>query len=195
VAARTGWSRRFAAVKAAANDKALGMSSHPGHKEAPNFRTWFRENGGQLLQYASYVIEDTDLARDIAQEAAAKLFKAWPQEDQREKILTSPAYVRRIVVNCLIDHRKHRSRTNERESELVGELGDDARVDIESGLDVCEAVLHLSEDERYMLFQVYYQDRTIRTAGKELGIPESQAYRLHKRAKRNLAELLEQEED
>jgi len=169
--------------------------SDQDRSEIPDYEAWFRANGGGLLRYARLFAPDRSRAEDTVQDAAVKIFKAWAKEDQRENILVSPAYVRRIVENCFLDYRKVRSRTNECEERLDGEAYSDVQADFESGLDVREALLRLADEERDMLFLTYYQDLGIGEAGRRLGISATQAYRLHERALRNLAPLLKEEED
>jgi DNA-directed RNA polymerase specialized sigma24 family protein len=82
------------------------MSSLPEPGAAPNFETWFRKSAAQLLRQAYYFTRDPELAEDIAQDAAVKVFKAWPDEETRSKILTQPGYVRAIVYHCFLDYIK-----------------------------------------------------------------------------------------
>lgn len=170
------------------------MGSHQDHSEVPDFEVWFRANAGELLRYALFVAPDRAKAEDIAQDAAVKVFKAWASEDLRERIITSAAYVRRIVENCFLDYRKVRSRANEREEGHEGEEAGGVEPAVESDLDVRAALLRLVGDERDMLFLTYYQDLRIADAGRQLGISGTGAYRLHERALRHLAALLNEEE-
>ena len=94
------------------------MSSPPEPGAVPDFETWFREHGRRLLRLAYYHTRDPKFAEDIAQEAAAKAYKAWPGEETRDKILTQPGYIRVIVYHCFLDHIKVRSRTGLGEVEL-----------------------------------------------------------------------------
>jgi DNA-directed RNA polymerase specialized sigma24 family protein len=52
------------------------MSSLPEPGAVPDFETWFRTSAGRLLRQAYYFTRDLELAEDIAQDAAVKVFKA-----------------------------------------------------------------------------------------------------------------------
>lgn len=166
------------------------MSTGPGRDEAPDFVVWFRANHGWILRRAYSFTRDPVLAEDIAQDAVVKIFKAWKREDQRECILGSRAYVRKVVRNCYFDYLRRPSRTREYESELDEETYRDRRVADVSDRDLHDALERLSDDEREMLFLVYHDHWKIRDAGYELGYPPGKAYRLHTKAKRHLTELL-----
>jgi RNA polymerase sigma factor (sigma-70 family) len=170
------------------------MSNRTDCEEVTDCKAWFEKNEPRLLRNAYFVTWDLVLAQDIAQEAAIKIFKSWADETQREKILGSWSYVARIVLNCYLDFKKVKSRTNEREEEFT-----DGRHDVEaepgSGLEVRLALLHLPERERDMLFLTYYSGLTKTEAGRQLGISPSSASRLHQRALRSLETLLGKEED
>jgi len=168
------------------------MSSLPEPGPIRDFVTWFRQFAGQLLWWAYLYARDPKLAEDIAQEAAVKVFKAWPDDETREKILTCPGYVRTIVCHCFLDYIKVPSRTNHREAELDIERydRDDGRTDHELRI----AVRDLPGDEQDMIILCYYNDLTIKEAGSRLGLSLSQAYRLHDKALAHLAGLLHEGE-
>jgi RNA polymerase sigma factor (sigma-70 family) len=163
------------------------MSSLP-EPESRDFVTWFSKSADQLQWWAYLHTRDPKLAEDIAQEAAVKVFKAWPDDETREKILTLPGYVRTIVYHCFLDHIKVPSRTNHGEAELDIERHD--RVDHELRM----AVLSLDGDERDMIILCYYNGLTVKDAGSQLGLSMSQAYRLRGKALANLAGLLDEGE-
>ena len=168
------------------------MSSHPDPGEIANFEIWFRKHGRKLLRWAYSYTRDPKLAEDIAQEAAAKVFKAWPDDEMRGKILTQPGYVRTIVYHCFLDHIKVRSRTNIREVELDTERHDRSGGKVDH--DLRRAVLSLDGNERDMILLRYYNGLTTKEAGIRLGLSESQAYRLHDKALAHLAGLLDEGE-
>ena len=168
------------------------MSSLPEPGAVPDFETWFRTSAGRLLRQAYYFTRDPELAEDIAQDAAVKVFKAWPDEETRGKILTQPGYVRAIVYHCFLDHIKVPSRTNRREAGLDIERHD--RSDREIDHDLRTAVLGLADDERDMIILRYYNGLTIREAGNQLRLSPARAYRLHDKALASLAGLLDEGE-
>jgi DNA-directed RNA polymerase specialized sigma24 family protein len=102
------------------------MSSRPEPGTVPDFETWFRTSAGQILRWAYFYTRNPELAEDIAQDTVVKVYKAWTSEEKRNKILTQPAYVRKIVKNCFLDYAKGplpdqraRSRTRRRAARLA----------------------------------------------------------------------------
>jgi RNA polymerase sigma factor (sigma-70 family) len=169
------------------------MSTQPGSGAVPeDFETWFREAGGELLRWAYFYTRDPALAEDIAQESAIKVYKAWPDEETRETILTQPAYRKTIVKNCFLDRIKVRSRTTQDEAELDVEWH--GRAETGNDQDLRLAILSLEDNEQEMIILRYYHDLTIREAGTQLGLSPSQAYRLHDKALAHLAGLLDEGE-
>jgi RNA polymerase sigma factor (sigma-70 family) len=169
------------------------MSSRVGSGDETEFVSWLRTNGGHLLRSSYYYTRDPRLGEEIAQDAATKIFKAWSRDAMREKILSSPAYVRSIVYHCYLDHIKVPSRTTRGEVELdVARLGE-LRTEGDSDLHV--AVLSLDRSEQQMIAMRYYDDLTIKEAGRQLGLSYPQACRLHARALAHLRELLDEGED
>ena len=165
------------------------MSSLPGSGAETDFEAWFRQFARPLLRWAYYYTRDPKLAEDIAQDAAVKAFKAWPDEETRDK-LAQPCYVRSIVYHCFLDHVKVPARTNYGEVEFDVERHD--RLGREIDRDLRRAVLSLPDDERDMIMLVYYEDLTIKKAGRLLGLSKSQAYRLHDKALAHVAEQLDE---
>jgi len=182
---------RPAADRAARPPTVPDMSSLP-EPSIRDFVTWFRKFANQILWWAYFYTKDSKLAEDIAQETAVKVFKSWSDDETREKILTSPGYVRTIARHCFLDHIKVPSRTNYREVELDIERHD--RGDDGIDHDLRMAVLRLDDNEQDVIILRYYNGLTIKEAGSQLGISESQAYRLHDKALAHLAGLLDEGE-
>ena len=147
------------------------MSGRDDHREAEDFEVWLDENGPRLRRTAHFVAPDRRTGEEIAQEAVIKLFKAWTNESLREKILASPSYVGRLVLNCYLDHKKVKSRTSECEVEFTEEHHH-VEVKYGSGLEVRQALRRLREAERHMLFLTFYcgLTRTEATALKYLDL-------------------------
>lgn len=169
------------------------MIRPPEPGSTPDFETWFRTSAAEILRRAYYYTRDPVLAEDIAQEAAIKVYKAWPDEETRSKILTQPGYRNTIIKHCFLDHIKVRSRTNRSEVELDVEWHHQAGTETDQDLRL--AVLSLKDDEQEMIILRYYHDLTIREAGTQLGLPTAKAYRLHDKALAHLAGLLEEGKD
>lgn len=168
------------------------MSRPPEPGTTGDFASWFRKSAALLLWWAYIYTRNRWLAEDIAQEAAAKVFKAWTDDKTRELILTSPGYVRTIVRNCFLEHIKVPSRTSDREAELDLERHDQGDDGIDQELRM--TVLGLADAERDLIIFHYYGGLTIKEAGSQLGLPASKAYRLHTKALASLAGLLDEGE-
>jgi RNA polymerase sigma factor (sigma-70 family) len=166
------------------------MSLLPEPGATSEFVTWYRKSG--LLRMAYFLTRDAQLAEDIAQEAAVKVWKAWPDDRKRILILTHSGYVRAIVQRCFLDHIRARARMNTREVELDIERNDRPNGEIDH--DLRRAVLSLDGDGRDMILLRYYNGLTTKEAGSQLGLSKSQAYRLHDKALAHLAELLDEGE-
>lgn len=182
--------RRIAAGQAALPGRGVAVSSQPS-PGVPDFETWLRQEGGaRILRKAYYLTRDPKLAEDIGQAAAAKISKAWADEDKRGKILASRAYTATIVVNCYRDYLRARSRTG-RENET--EYHDDVmygRPGTGVDHDLQLAIASLDSDERAMIIACYYDRSTIEEAGSQLCLPPSRAYRLHTKALASLKRAL-----
>jgi RNA polymerase sigma factor (sigma-70 family) len=166
--------------------------SHPDPGTVPDFEPWFRRSAGEILRQAYFCTRDQVFAEDIAQEVAIKAYKAWANEEIRDKILTQPGYVRAMVKNAFLDHIKVPSRTNLGEVELEVERHSGPGTEVNQDLRL--AVLSLEDDEFHMIIFRYYHDLTISEAGARLGLSASQAFRLHGKALAHLAGLLKERE-
>jgi len=166
------------------------LSSQPEPRNVPEeFVPWFEQNGGDLYRKAYFCTGDEKIAADIAQEAATRIYRAWPDEEKRHRIRTQSAYRWAIVRNCFRDYIRARDRARQGEAELHAERYSRAA---DPGLvqDVRSAVLSLEDGEQDLIILVYYEGLTIGEAGNQLGLPKHKAYRLHAKALADLAGLL-----
>jgi len=169
------------------------MSSRPEPGTPREYETWLRgPDGRSMLRLASWYAGDPELAEEMAQEAAVKVFKAWSDDKMRYLVLNQPGYVSAIVRNCFLDHVRA-NKARKREVEFDAERH--SRATRGPDQDLRFAVLSLDDDERDMIILRYYEDLTTKEAGSRLGLPRWQAYRLHDKALAHLARLLGEEED
>ena len=98
------------------------------------------------------------------------------------------------IRNCFLDYLKGPGRADHREEQL-----DDARHIQASTIadhdDLRGAVLKLDGNEQDLIILHYYNGLTIRDAGRQLGLSQWQAYRLHDKALAKLAGLLDEGKD
>lgn len=74
-----------------------------------SFEECFREHYPSIVAYGTALTGDRDSARDLAQEAFARLHANWTKIEQYD---APGAWLRRVMANLAID--RHRSRTSER---------------------------------------------------------------------------------
>jgi RNA polymerase sigma-70 factor (ECF subfamily) len=74
-----------------------------------SFEECFREHYASIVAYGTSLTGDRDTARDLAQEAFARLHANWTKIEQYD---APGAWLRRVIANLAID--RHRSRASER---------------------------------------------------------------------------------
>jgi RNA polymerase sigma factor (sigma-70 family) len=170
------------------------MSSQSEPREVPEeFTPWFRLTGGELNRMAYFCTRDKELAEEIAQEAATRICKAWPDKEKRDRIRTQKAYRWAIVRNCFRDYIRARDRARQGEVELHARRH--GQTDPELVQDVRLAILSLEDVEADLIVLVRYTGLTIAEAGTQLGLSRPQAYRLYTKARAKLAGILTEQED
>jgi len=158
----------------------------------PDLKSWLEENYRHLLWVAFLITRDRQLAEDIAQDASLKIMRAWPNNWQRDMIITSRAYVFTIVLNAFRSHQKVPSRTKKFEVPL------EPKHDVvfqDTDAELRELLVGLPDDERALLILRYYFGETIVEAGHKLGLSRDGAYRLNQKAFVSLRTLLKDQED
>ena len=118
------------------------------------FVAFFAAESDRLQRFATFLCGDPDVAADLAQEALARAYAAWPRLDGRDPA----AYVRRILVNVLRD-RKRRERVRrdrfKRSPVPVETVADSSGVE---RLALMEALSILSPTRRAVVILRFYED-------------------------------------
>lgn len=149
-----------------------------------DFNEYFRSQYPQLVTELDYILGDTDLARDIAQDAFIRQYVSWFRLSRYDK---PGAWVRKVAVRLAI--RKQSKLFRDRPLEYAPEPShspvDSARV-----IDVRNAILQLPATQRASVVLFYYRDLPMAEVASALGCKESTAkVHLHQ-ARKRLAELL-----
>lgn len=150
--------------------------------------TWFfRSEYPRVVRTVAVILQDRDLARDIAQEAFVQLMTHWRSVSRYER---PEAWVRRVAIRLAMRTRRRdvMRRTRER---LAGTeeppAGPAARG---AALDLVAAVRRLPPSQRAAVALFYYEDRPVSEVADILGCTTSTAkVHLHK-ARQRLAALL-----
>jgi RNA polymerase sigma factor (sigma-70 family) len=123
---------------------------------------------------------------DLVQEAVARTLRRHPLSE-----LDNPgAYLRRTILNLASNRRRGLARWRAAVSRL-GPVNDDVTAEYDSDL---ADLLHLSPDDRALLFLVAVEDCTYAEAADFLGITEAAARTRASRARRHLRAELEGEQ-
>jgi len=171
---------------------------------------------GLMYRYAVFLCRDKRLAEDLTQDAWVNIFNSLAIQEKSsqdsesgdtlaiadEPILDFRAYARRCVYNAYVDYlRNPPSRTGSHEVTLPDD--DDHRVfgiddkvhETVSSLDLRNALLQLSEEDRVLVYLKYYEGYGIAEAALEAtGLIGGDAYRRHTGVLRKLRALLKTEE-
>lgn len=153
-----------------------------------------RTHQAALLAYATRVTGDQHLAEDVVQET---WIRAWRHVDQIDTIHSLRPWLIRIVHNVAVDsHRRRRAQPTEvklpkPELEMSAVQGSpcdevETRIEVEAILDRLPAV------HRDTLVEVYFADRTARSAASVLGVPVGTVKSRVHNALRVLRETLDQ---
>jgi len=129
-----------------------------------------------LRKYAYLLCGDWYEADDIVQKALTKLFAAW----HRVEPGGAPAYVRKIVTNVYLSHRRLSWVRRERASDDLPELASDRPQDaVDVRLEVLAALDRLPTRQRATLILRYWEqlsvDETATAMGCSTGTVKSQA--------------------
>jgi RNA polymerase sigma-70 factor (sigma-E family) len=166
------------------------MGERGGPVASGEFEEFFRAQHPRLVAIALALSGDVEAARDAAQEALLRAFRDWP----RVVALDLPsAWVRRVVVNLVIDGRRRRSR-EERTAERVHDVA--ARVD-DAPMEASptwRAVRRLPERQRAAVVLRYVDDLPVSDIATILRVTDGTVKSSLHAARRTLQEQLVEED-
>jgi RNA polymerase sigma-70 factor (ECF subfamily) len=137
-----------------------------------------------MLQFADFVLHDRGAAEDAVQEA---FVIAWRRRGTLKEEAAFAQWLRRIVLRECLRWRRRWFRPPIPSNPLLEtSAGPDPAVQI----DVARAVRRLPARLRAVIFLHFYEDATLATLARDLGIPESTAKTRLYQALRRLEELL-----
>jgi RNA polymerase sigma factor (sigma-70 family) len=169
----------------AVSDSALGSTETTATLEL-EFSAFFREQYRSLVRTIFLIVHDWEGAQDLAQEAFIECFSRWNHVSRFER---PEAWVRRVAIRRAVRLvRRERLRPL-----LEGQLRSfslSGPIDI----DVVRAIRELPAAQRAAVVLFYLEDRSVREVADILNCsPVTAKVHLH-RARKRLAELLEERE-
>lgn len=142
----------------------------------------FESYGVELTRFATSLVGPAD-AQDVVSEAFLR--SMW--SDNWERVWNQRAYLYRAVVSQARMNHRATTRRRERERRAAPVLVTGA---FEGGVDVWEALGHLTVEERAVVFLVYWEDLTELAVAERIGSSERTVRRRLGRARRKLGRLL-----
>lgn len=152
-----------------------------------------RTYGNDVLRTAYSYVQDKHAAEDLFQEAFIKIYQALPNFRGESSIKT---WMIRITINVCKDYLKS---AYSRHVVPMEEFAEDALVSDndygeierqETAKEIKDAVMKLPEEQRELVFLVYYQDMGLEEAARMLNIPSGTAKSRLSRAREKLKVLL-----
>ncbi len=140
-------------------------------------RELYTEHAGVLLGYVRRLVGgDTNRAEDVVQET---LLRAWQHPEAlrtgRKDGSSVRAWLLTVARHLVIDgERRRRSRPHEVELVAGSErsLEEPAYDQVLSAWEVADALGALSPEHRAVIVELYYRDRSVADAARELGVPQ-----------------------
>ncbi len=142
----------------------------------------FESYGIELTRFATSMVGRAD-AQDVVSEALLR--SMW--SDNWDTVRNQRAYLYRAVVSQARMNHRAASRRRERERRALPVL---VTGTFEPGVDVWEALGHLTVDERAVIFLIYWEDLTELETAQRIGSSERTVRRRLGRARHKLGRLL-----
>lgn len=144
-----------------------------------DFRVWATASRDRLRRTSYLLCGDWHLADDLVQEALTRAFAVWPRVVARG---TPDGYVRRILVNLYLDHRRRPARREDARAELPETASYGATAEtFGDRQQVVAALATVAPGQRAVLVLRYFDDlsveQTARVLGRTTGHVKSQTSR------------------
>ena len=148
----------------------------------------------KALAYIRNRINEKEDAEDLAQTVFLKVFHKLDTFDETKSALSTWIY--RITNNTLIDY--YRTRTLCLYSPLTETMEDEDACDLAEGMileeeldQLADALEALTETERHLILLHYYREYPLTKISDMMGLSYGQAKRLHQKALKKMADLLQ----
>jgi RNA polymerase sigma-70 factor (ECF subfamily) len=140
-------------------------------------RELYDEHAGMLLGYVRRLVGgDTGRAEDVVQET---LLRAWQHPEALRAGRADGGSVRAWLITVarhLVIDGERRRRSRPREVELVPAAERPAEEpafdQVLTAWEIADALAALSAEHRAVIVELYYKDRSVADAARELGVPE-----------------------
>ena len=154
-----------------------------------DYPTLFRREYPSVLRDVTMVMGDREAARDVTQEAFARLYANWRKVSRYER---PGAWVRRVAIREAVKGKRRHARA-EASAHLVSLPGGSSYTPSVHDHELTAAIAPLPPMQRAAVVLHYIHDLPVREVGDILGCREATAnVHLH-RARKRLAELLGEE--
>ncbi|MFC6065502.1 sigma-70 family RNA polymerase sigma factor [Streptomyces ochraceiscleroticus] len=135
-------------------------------------RIAYHRYGGELYGFALNALGDHQLAEDVVQETFIRAWRAADGFDAARATLRTWLFA--IARNAVVDavrRRSVRDRADRREQREPEPVRTDVFDHLLTRIELDEALLRLSDDQRQAVVEVYFLGRTCADLAAELGIP------------------------
>lgn len=147
-----------------------------------SFEAFFVGNFNAVARSVFYVVNDSDLANEIAQDAFVKLYEKWPSVRHHDNLL---AWVRKVAVRKAMRRRyRHRNET------LVHEVAESGVMPVSVNVDLHRAVQDLPAGQRAAIVLFYYEDMSLADVADVMGCRVNTVKKHLEKGRAKLANLL-----
>ena len=153
--------------------------------EQREYDWYFRASFAPVCRTVFLIVHDRELAEDVTQEALYRMLTHWRIVSGYER---PEAWVRRVAIRIAVRELQRRSARGTKER-LASSMTYDDLPDPE----VARAVARLAPVQRAAVVLFYWEDRPVREIAEVLCVSESTVKQHLFRARRRLAEMLEEE--
>jgi RNA polymerase sigma-70 factor (sigma-E family) len=150
------------------------------------FEELVRTTGDQTFRTALLLCGDWHLAEDLTQTTYAKAFASWSRVRRAD---SPPAYLRTVLVNTYLSHRRLR-RSSELPSDALPETAQPG-IDPSVRLTLLAGLRELSRTDRAVLVLRFWEDRSVAQTAHDLGISEGAVRTRTTRATQRLRGVLD----
>ncbi|GAA4695413.1 SigE family RNA polymerase sigma factor [Nocardioides conyzicola] len=143
---------------------------HDASSSSESFDDWVRARQDALLRFATLITADSDLARDLVQDALTRMYARWSRVSRLEG---PDAYARRIIVNQNVSRwRRDRRVTVVDPAEMVSTPVPGHESTISDRVTILAALARLPRDQRVAVVLRYYEDLSYQEIATLTGVRE-----------------------